>query len=54
MKTVCEENKCAGCMACVDVCPKQAIEVKDELSFYNAEINDKCIDCGLSFTLLPT
>lgn len=53
MKTVCEKNKCAGCMACVDICPKQAIEVKDELSFYNAEINDKCIDCGLCHKVCP-
>ena len=53
MKTVCGENKCAGCMACVDICPKQAIEVKDELSFYNAEINDKCIDCGLCHKVCP-
>lgn len=53
MRTVCEKNKCAGCMACVDICPKQAVEVNDELSFYNAEINDKCIDCGLCHKVCP-
>ena len=53
MKTVCEQNKCEGCMASVDICPKQAIEVKDELSFYNAEINEKCIDCGLCHKQCP-
>lgn len=53
MKTVCEKNKCAGCMACVDMCPKQAIEVKDELSSYNADIGDECIDCGLCHRLCP-
>lgn len=41
MKTVCELNKCAGCMACVDICPKGAIEIKDSLSAYNAEIDEK-------------
>ena len=47
MKTVCELNKCAGCMACVDICPKGAIEIKDSLSAYNAEIDEKkCIGCN--------
>lgn len=47
MKTVCELNKCAGCMACVDICPKGAIKIKDSLSAYNAEIDEnKCIGCN--------
>lgn len=47
MKTVCELNKCAGCMACVDICPKGAIEIKDSLSAYNAVIDEKkCIGCN--------
>ena len=48
MKTVCPGNQCAGCMACIDVCPKNAIAIKDGLSAYNAVIDeDKCIDCNL-------
>lgn len=47
MTTVCELNKCVGCMACVDICPKGAIQIKDSLSAYNAEINEKkCIGCN--------
>lgn len=47
MTTVCELNKCAGCMACVDVCPKEAIQIKDTLSAYNAVIDEKkCIGCN--------
>lgn len=47
MKTVCELNQCAGCMACVEICPKEAIYIKDELSYYNAIIQeDKCIGCN--------
>ena len=47
MKTVCELNRCAGCMACVDICPKEAIEIKDSLSAYNAIIDEKkCIGCN--------
>lgn len=48
MITVCRENQCTGCMACVDICPKDAISIRDALSAYNAEIDaDKCIHCNL-------
>ena len=48
MKTVCEKNRCAGCMACVDICPKSAITIADELYAYNAVIDeDKCVACNL-------
>lgn len=48
MKTVCEKNACAGCMACIDICPKKAISIEDDLVSYNAVINeDMCIECGL-------
>lgn len=46
--TVCELNKCTGCMACIDICPKGAITIKDTLSAYNAEIDaGKCVNCNL-------
>ena len=45
--TVCEQNMCAGCMACVDVCPKHAVTVLDSLVAYNAIIDsDLCISCN--------
>ena len=41
------ENMCAGCMACLEVCPKDAIEVKNEIQYYNAVINElSCIGCN--------
>lgn len=47
MQTVCEKEKCTGCMACVDTCSKNAISIVDSLLSYNAFIdNDKCIHCG--------
>ena len=47
MIIVCEKNKCSGCMACVDICPKGAVKIFDELTAYNAVISkEKCIDCG--------
>lgn len=47
MKTVCALNQCAGCMACVDICPKGAVTIVDCLSAYNAVIDaDRCIGCN--------
>ena len=47
MKTVCEENQCCGCMGCISVCSKSAIQIQDNLKAYNAVIDlEKCIDCG--------
>lgn len=52
LKTVCELNKCTGCMACVESCPKKAIEIKDELSSYNAIIKeDKCVKCNRCYSV---
>ena len=39
MKTVCEKDKCTGCIACVDICSKSAIKIVDKLSEYNAVID---------------
>lgn len=46
MNTVCEMDQCAGCMACIDICPKNAIKIVDSLKSYNAVIDEsKCINC---------
>ena len=53
-KTVCEQDRCAGCMACKDMCPVGAIEVVDGLSTMNACINqDVCTNCGLCERVCP-
>lgn len=47
MKTVCKQNMCSGCMACVAACAKNAITIKDSLEAYNAVIDlQKCVNCG--------
>lgn len=45
---VCEKDKCCGCNACVNICPKKCISLVDEVKSINALINkDKCIDCKM-------
>lgn len=54
MNTVCDLDTCTGCMACVNICPKQAISIVDSLETLNAQINpEKCIDCGLCGKYCP-
>lgn len=48
MKTVCAKNQCVGCMACVDMCPKNAISIVDTRRAYNAVIDEnKCVNCRI-------
>lgn len=54
MKTVCEKNKCNGCMACLEKCHKNAITVKDDLEYYNAIIDETlCVNCGKCSDVCP-
>ena len=47
MKTVCQLDKCTGCMACLEVCNYGAIAVQDSLKAYNAVIDQsKCVNCN--------
>lgn len=47
MNLVCEKDQCAGCMACVDICPKSCITIKDDIEHMNALIDENdCIHCN--------
>lgn len=47
MKEICQEGQCAGCMACIDVCPKEAVQIQSGIEYYTPIIDQsKCIDCG--------
>ena len=47
-KTVCNSGMCAGCMACIDICPKSAITIADCIDHMNALIDEnRCIHCDL-------
>lgn len=53
-KTVCKFNNCSGCKACVNICPKQAIEVNDSIESFNAIIDpNKCNNCGACKKICP-
>ena len=49
IKLVTDKNKCCGCGACANICPKKAIKlVEDEFGFKYPNINKElCIKCGL-------
>lgn len=54
-KVVCESSLCAGCMACEDICPRNAIIVKDNIQSFSAVINlEKCINCKLCEKVCPS
>ena len=54
MHTVCLRDKCNGCFACKAVCPKNAIEVRDEIRAFNSYINEaECIQCGRCGKVCP-
>ena len=54
LQFVCDEDKCAGCSLCIDICPVDAISLKDSIDTYNAVINiDRCIKCGKCHKLCP-
>lgn len=50
-----EKEKCCGCSACFNTCPKNAIKmVKDKDDFEYPKIDkNKCINCGLCRKVCP-
>lgn len=55
MKEIIEKSLCTGCTACVNACPKNAIEMKFSKEGFKYPVidNDKCIDCRLCKKTCP-
>lgn len=56
METICPKEKCTGCSACMNVCPKGAISMVEQepLGHIHPIIdNTKCIDCYLCEKTCP-
>ncbi len=54
MGKLCDKKNCTGCMACYNICPKKAINIKEYNGFYYPEIDeDKCINCGMCTKTCP-
>lgn len=54
-RVICNHDKCTGCTACKDVCPKQCITMQpDELDASHPIVDDSiCINCGLCEKTCP-
>ena len=52
---VCQKDKCTGCYACYNICPKKAISFnEDDFGFIYPQVDkEKCINCGLCKKICP-
>lgn len=48
-------NLCTGCAACVNICPTQALFLKqDKWGYYRSSLeSEKCINCGICSNICP-
>ncbi len=55
MINIAQKEKCTGCHACFNICPKESIEMKtdNEGFWYPIVDENKCINCGLCEKVCP-
>lgn len=55
MNEIVSKNKCSGCHSCFNICPKSAIEMKEDDRGFKYPVIDqkKCINCGLCKKVCP-
>ena len=56
MNQICAPEQCTGCMACLNICPVDAIsQVKNKKGFYIPHIDSSiCINCGKCIEVCPS
>lgn len=56
MITILNKEDCCGCYACMNICPKNCIEMQaDSEGFYYPAVNSElCVDCGLCEKICPS
>ena len=54
-KKICSHECCTGCCTCYNICPVNAIEIKENKEGFNYPIinDEKCINCGLCKKTCP-
>ena len=52
---ICKKNECAGCYACVNICPKKAITMAEDTmgNIYPVIDNSKCVNCNMCRNTCP-
>ncbi len=50
MPAIVDAKTCTGCESCVDSCPVEAIEMKEDVAAIDA---DACSDCGACVDTCP-
>ena len=52
---ICKKEYCTGCFACHSICPKDAIEMKEDSygNIYPSIKKSKCVQCGLCKKICP-
>lgn len=55
MITVIDKSKCCGCEACVQICPRECIEMEYDIEGFKYPVIDqsKCISCGMCNKVCP-
>lgn len=53
-QVICDEERCTGCEACRNICPKHAINMRQsEEGFFYPEITDECVSCEFCGKVCP-
>ena len=52
---ICDREKCTGCFACYNICPKQVIQMKEDEygNIYPTVDEEKCVHCNLCKKTCP-